>query len=629
MSTSIIEPGARLAGRYRLEDRVREAGGSTLWRAIDEILARAVAVRTFDPEFPRIASVVTAARAASRLTDPRLTQVFDADDSGEQAYVVSEWVTGETLEEMITTHGPLDPGRAATLLCEATEALAAAHHAGLAHLRLTLRDLLWTTGGTVKLLGVAVDAELAGITADDPALVDVRGLGHMLYAALTGHWPGESPSALPGPPMTGAQICAPRQIKAGIPYALDSLVCRVLDLQTGQTGAGQPAITAPAELAQALTGVPRTPLPLFAGLNPGPPPSVIPRQPSAGPPTGSAAGPATPPSRSRGMRSSAGNQAGAAHGRAGLDPPGRSTQSRPPQSHPAPHQPGHHQLGHHQPAHGPGQGRPGGGRGGPGPGSGGPGLPGRAGAPHPAPASGPAHQAQSATAFNAMGGSTATTRQPTPRSHRHGAAGGTGKPVNRPLVAVAAAVATVVVGIGAWQLTKSDDKGGPPSTRQSAGPTRSAQPSIAELKVADADGFDATPARNPDPKAASTGPLAVDSSRSTAWETQSYNTPQYGKLKSGLGVILDMGRPVTVSEVKVTMPAGVGGSLELRVGDANDFGALDRVAGRQSGLSGTFELSPEKATTGRYVLLWVTELPSSAGRLKAKISNVAVYGPEG
>ena len=74
MSTSIIEPGTRLAGRYRLEERVSESAGSTMWKATDEILARAVSVRTFEPDFPRAAEVVTAARTASRLTHPRNTR---------------------------------------------------------------------------------------------------------------------------------------------------------------------------------------------------------------------------------------------------------------------------------------------------------------------------------------------------------------------------------------------------------------------------------------------------------------------------------------------------------------------------------------------------------------------------
>ncbi|MFB4301130.1 AMP-binding protein [Actinomadura sp. NTSP31] len=278
MSTSVIEPGTRLAGRYRLEERISDSGGSSLWKAIDEILARAVAVRTFDPEFPRVGEAVTSARAASRLTDPRVTQVFDADDSGESAYVVSEWVAGETLEQMLAK-APLEPGRAATLLYEAAEAVAAAHAAGLAHLCLSPRDLVWTTGGTVKLLGVATDAVLRDRYSDDPAAEDVRGLGRMLYAALTAHWPGdEAASDLPAAPAADGVPHAPRQVQAGISHAVDAIVCRCLGI-----GAGEP-LTEPGELAKALRGVPRTPLPLFAGLGgAAPSPRPAPKPPAAPP----------------------------------------------------------------------------------------------------------------------------------------------------------------------------------------------------------------------------------------------------------------------------------------------------------------------------------------------------------
>src|SRR5215472_12905772 len=83
MSTYTSEPGTRLAGRYRLVDQVAAGNGWTLWKAMDETLARPVSVLTFAPGFPRISEVVTAARAASRLTDPRLAQVFDVEDGGQ------------------------------------------------------------------------------------------------------------------------------------------------------------------------------------------------------------------------------------------------------------------------------------------------------------------------------------------------------------------------------------------------------------------------------------------------------------------------------------------------------------------------------------------------------------------
>ena len=47
MSTFISEPGTRLGGRYRLEDRVSDASGWAAWKAIDEILARPVGVRVW------------------------------------------------------------------------------------------------------------------------------------------------------------------------------------------------------------------------------------------------------------------------------------------------------------------------------------------------------------------------------------------------------------------------------------------------------------------------------------------------------------------------------------------------------------------------------------------------------
>ena len=274
MSPSAVEPGTKLAERFRLEDRVHESGGATLWKAIDEVLARPVAVHTFDHDFPRLIEVVTAARVASRLTDPRLTQVFDATEDDGHSYVVSEWVSGETFSDMIAG-GPLDPERAASLVAEAAEAMAHAHEAGLAHLCLTPEHLVWTAGSTVKLLGLGVDAVLNDVTSEDPARADTEGLGRLLYAGLTGHWPGDEQDSggLPLAPMDDGHFCTPRQVTAGVPGYLDAIVCRAI-LPESKRGArpaddtrgarrgpglGVPA-RAPADAdADAMTPLPRRP----------------------------------------------------------------------------------------------------------------------------------------------------------------------------------------------------------------------------------------------------------------------------------------------------------------------------------------------------------------------------------
>ena len=262
MSTYTSEPGTRLAGRYRLVDQVNAGAGWTYWKATDETLARSVTVLTFAAGFPRVAETVTAARAASRLGDPRFSQVFDVEDADELAYVVLEWVVGESLLDMLS-EGPLDPPRAAALMAEAARAIANAHDGGLAHLRLDPACLHWTPGGGVKIAGLGIDAALAGpdptsLTAaedgtDDAELTDTRDLARLLYAALTGYWPGHqgsAPGLLPPAPENDGGPCTPRQVSAGVPAGIDDVTCRALFQQPNRHG---PALSTAAMFADALT----------------------------------------------------------------------------------------------------------------------------------------------------------------------------------------------------------------------------------------------------------------------------------------------------------------------------------------------------------------------------------------
>jgi hypothetical protein len=248
MSTFTSDPGTRLGGRYRLEDRLAAAGGWSAWKAIDEILARPVSVITFAPGFPRLQQVVTAARAASRLTDTRLTQIFDVEDSWEHAYIVLEWPVGDTLTDLLVT-GPVEPLTGARIVAEAASALAGAHAAGLAHLCLRPDSVRWTTGGGVKVTGLGIDAALSGIGSEDPALADTQGLGELLYAALTGQWPGFDYPGLPAAQLSDGQLRRPRQVRAGVPTVLDEIAGRALALPGRD---GQAPFTSPAQLAGTL-----------------------------------------------------------------------------------------------------------------------------------------------------------------------------------------------------------------------------------------------------------------------------------------------------------------------------------------------------------------------------------------
>jgi hypothetical protein len=280
MSTYTSEPGTLLAGRYRLVDQVSAGTGWTFWKATDEILARSVTVLTFAAGFSRIAEAITAARAAARLSDPRFSQVFDVEDADELAYVVTEWVVGESLLDMLAD-GPLDAPHAVSLLSEAARAVAAAHAIRLAHLRLNPACLHWTRGSGVKITGLGIDAVLAGTgpaedgtgNVDSPELTDTRDLARLLYAALTGYWPGPAesggpaetteadenqgvarPTGLPPAPEVDGVPRTPRQVSAAVPANIDDLTCQALYQRPSRHG---PALSTPAMLAEALAGVAR------------------------------------------------------------------------------------------------------------------------------------------------------------------------------------------------------------------------------------------------------------------------------------------------------------------------------------------------------------------------------------
>ncbi len=247
----------RIADRYHLEDRISESGLSALWRAFDDILGRPVTVRTFGPGIAYAAKVVAAARAAARVPDGRLARVFDAHVAADGAYIVTEWPDGENLEDLLAL-GHLDVGWAARIVAEAAGALAAAHAAGIAHLCLTPRSVLWSRDAGVKIVGLGIDAALtdaglgdapsppgtepagpvdkarygpaayAEMTSAAAALADTRALARILYAGLTGYWPGQQETALPAAPRRDGRPYRPRQVRAGVPARIDEITCRAL-----------------------------------------------------------------------------------------------------------------------------------------------------------------------------------------------------------------------------------------------------------------------------------------------------------------------------------------------------------------------------------------------------------------
>jgi len=251
VSNQTVSPGSLLAGRYRIAELLAEIDGARVWRAVDEVLSRAVVVDVLPVGDPRTNLLFDAARRAAAAADPRFLRVLDCDMHEGVTYCVREWAGGRPLERMLSA-GPLTGQQAGWLAREVSEALENLHRTGHAHGSISPSTVVVTDAGAIKVVGLATEAALRSTGPGSPEQ-DVRALGELLYASLTGRWPGPTPAwGLQPAPFEHGRLLSPRQVRAGVPRSLDDISDRLL---------GDPPrhhavpITSAAGLSAALSGV--------------------------------------------------------------------------------------------------------------------------------------------------------------------------------------------------------------------------------------------------------------------------------------------------------------------------------------------------------------------------------------
>ncbi len=194
------------------------------------------------------------------------------------------------------------------------------------------------------------------------------------------------------------------------------------------------------------------------------------------------------------------------------------------------------------------------------------------------------------------------------------------------LAAVIAGVLVLVVGVVvAFNLGRgaSDEPGSTASGSPSGSSSRSASTVLRIAGVADFDPEGDPPDENPE-----LVPLATDGKPGTAWQTLTYRgNPELGGLKSGVGLLVDLGRPRAVGSARVTL-LGDGTSLELLAApDAtsapSSADGLDRVASAENA-GGRVDLTLDRPVTTRWLVVWLTKLPAVPGGFKGQVAEISV-----
>ncbi|MEW5919008.1 MAG: serine/threonine-protein kinase, partial [Gemmatimonadota bacterium] len=147
-------------GNHRILEKLGDGGMGTVYRAIDQMLDREVAIKVLRPELTQQPALSERFRseaiAMARVSHPNIAMLHGLERHGDDLYMIMEYVRGETLEHVVQRAGKLSWRRAAEILTSVLDALDHAHDMGVVHRDIKPANIMITRNGVVKVMDFGI-----------------------------------------------------------------------------------------------------------------------------------------------------------------------------------------------------------------------------------------------------------------------------------------------------------------------------------------------------------------------------------------------------------------------------------------------------------------------------------------
>lgn len=250
-----IDKGTVFGGRYIVQSQVGIGGMATVYRGVDNVLDRAVAIKVMLPQYandPAFAQrFKQEAQAAAALQNPYIVSVYDwgRDDATGTYYIVMEYLRGTDLKTGIRSHGALAPRKVAQIGAQVCSALAVAHAHGIIHRDIKPQNIMIQPNGDAKVMDFGIArAKNSHLTQTNSVLgtahyvspeqaqgkelgptSDLYSLGVVMYEASTGKLPFDGEDAVSvALKQVNEYAVPPSQVNPNVDDTLEAIIMRCM-----------------------------------------------------------------------------------------------------------------------------------------------------------------------------------------------------------------------------------------------------------------------------------------------------------------------------------------------------------------------------------------------------------------